>query len=64
VRRPVDLAGEEQRLHEVFEAADEEHLPVDPPVQLEVVEDARLRLVADVAHTAPTPASEARRSAR
>ena len=29
-----------------------------PRVQLEVVEDARRRLVADVAHAAPTPASD------
>ena len=64
MRRPVDLAGEEQRLDEVFEAADEEHLAVDPRVQLEVVENARRRLVADVAHPAPTPALAASRSAR
>src|SRR5215470_3358256 len=47
VRRPVDLAGEEERLDEVLEAADEQHPPVEVLVQLEVVEDPGRRLVAD-----------------
>ena len=64
MRRPIDLSGEEQRLDEILEAADEEHLAVDPRVQIDVVEHAGRRLVADVAHAAPTPALEARRSAR
>ena len=64
VRRAVDLALQEQRLDEVLEPADEQHLPVDPGVEVEVVEDPRRRLVADVAHVTPTPASEARRSER
>ena len=64
MRRPVDLTGEEQRLDEILEPADQKHLAVDPRVQIEVVENAGRRLVADVAHAAPTPALEARRSAR
>jgi hypothetical protein len=64
VGRPVDLALQEERLDEILEAADEEHLPVDAGVQLEILEDARLRLVADVAHVAPTASEEARRSPR
>ena len=64
VRRPVDLAREEERLDELLEAPDEEHPTVDPRVQVEVVEDARRRLVADATHAAPTLASAASRSAR
>ena len=35
MRRPVDLAGEEERLDEVLEAADQQHPPVDRGVQVE-----------------------------
>jgi hypothetical protein len=58
MRRAVDLALQEERLHKVLEAADEEHLTVDPRVALEVVEHAGTRPV----HVAPI--SDARRSAR
>ena len=62
--RPVDLALEEERLHELLEAADEQHLAVEPRVQLDLVEHTRRGLVADAAHATPTPVSDARRSAR
>ena len=38
MRRPVDLAAQEEALHEVLEAADEEHPTVELRVQVEVVE--------------------------
>jgi hypothetical protein len=57
VGRSIDLALEKERLDELLEAADEEHLTVEPRVQLEVVEKARRASVADAAH-------EASRSAR
>ena len=49
MRRAVHLALQEERLHEILEAADQEHLAVDPRVQLEVVEHGRAR----AAHAAP-----------
>ena len=38
MRRPVDLAAEEERLDEVLEAADEPHPPVQVEVELDVAE--------------------------
>jgi hypothetical protein len=64
MRRPVHLAAKEETLHPVLEASDEDHPTVELRVQVEVLEQPGPRLVADVAHAAPTLASEASRSAR
>ena len=39
VRRPVDLAAQEERLDEVLEPADQAHAPVEVEVELGVLED-------------------------
>ena len=64
VGRPVDLAAEEETLHPVLEAADEEHPLVELRVKVDVVEGFRLRPVAQAAHATSTLASVASRSAR
>src|SRR4029079_13633331 len=53
MRRAVDLAGEEERLDEILEAADEQHLPVQTRVELVVVEGAGYWGVDDVTHATP-----------
>ena len=63
MRRSVDLAREKQRLDEILEPANEEHLAVDARVQLEIVENTRRRLIADVAHCTRSGAGEADASA-
>ena len=63
VRRPVDLPAEEEALHAVLEATDEEHPPVQLRVRVDVLGERRSGRVADAAHAAAV-ASEARRPAR
>ena len=64
VRRAVDLAAEEEALHAILEAADEEHPPVQLRVGLDVLGGRRSGRVGVAAHTAVALAPEARRPAR
>ena len=54
VRRPVDLAAEEERLDQILEAADQDHRPVEPEVELGLPDDGKL-----VGHVAVAPRSAA-----
>ena len=43
MRRPVDLAAEEERLDELLEPPDQEHLPVEADRELDVLPGLTVR---------------------
>ena len=43
VRRPVDLSAQEQGLDELLEAPDQEHLPVEVDMELDVLSGLTVR---------------------